>query len=198
MANDARPTNQRPVTEADVYEAVRQFILAYGLPGYPLANIYQGWQNRAALPTENEYAVMSILWMQQHGTAVEFFTAPDPDESVPGELTVKALTEIVVQVDFCSEDDTARQRADRLSVVTRSSLGVMHFSDFGLSSLYADNVRDLSFVGGEEQFVRRYTATLHLSTNNGVTADFDYFNKVQMERIENVDVHHPPIPKEGS
>jgi len=190
---DARPANARPLTEADVYEAVRQFILKYGLPGIPLANIYQGWQNRAALPGGNEYAVMSILWTTQHGTAVEDLAADDPDKTAPGALTVKALLEIVVQVDFCSDTDTARQRADRLSIIARSSVGVMHFNDFGLSSLYADNVRDLSFVGSEDQFVRRCAATLHLSVNDGVTTDFDYFDTVQMERIENVDVHHPPL-----
>lgn len=192
---DARPANTRIVTEADVYEAVRQFVFKYALPGVPLGNIYQGWQNRAALPAGNEYTVISILWTTQHGTAVEDFEADDPDKTAPGALTVKALREIVVQVDFCSESDIARARADRLSIITRSSLGVMHFNDYGLSSLYADNVRDLSFVGAESQFVRRYAATIHLSLNNGVTADFDYFDKVQMERIENVDVHHPPGEK---
>lgn len=192
---DARPTNPRIVTEADVYEAVRQFVFKYALPGVPLASIYQGWQNRAALPAGNEYTVISILWTTQHGTAVEDFEAGDPDKEAPGTLTVKALREIVVQVDFCSETDTARERADRVSIVARSSFGVMHFNDYGLSSLYADNVRDLSFVGAENQFVRRCAATLHLSTNNGVTADFDYFDTVQTERIENVDVHHDPREK---
>ena len=160
--SDARPGNPRPLSQSDVYEAVRQFVFKYALPGLPLVCIYQGWQNRASLPQENEYAVVTILRTTQHGTTVEDFAADDPDKAAPGALTVRALREIVVQIDFCSETDTARERADRLSITARSGFGVVDCNDYGLSSLKAEDVRDLSCVGGEGQYVRRWAATLHL------------------------------------
>lgn len=195
MPNDARPSNQQPVTEPLIYEAVRQFVLTYGLPAVALENIYQGWQNRAALPFVNDFVVISILWTTQHGTAVEEFVAESLDKQDPGYLTYKALREIVVQVDFCSNDDTARQRAERAAIMARTPLGVTHFNDFGFSSCYSDDVRDLSFIGSEDQYIRRYMISLHLSSVNGVTADYDYFDTVAIERLENVDVHHPVIPR---
>lgn len=194
MAQDvARPSNPAPIGEADIYEAVRQFVAAYALPALPLANIIQGWQNRAALPPgTNEYAVISILFDSQHGTTVETFTAPDPDKTVEGTIEYRGLVELFVQVDICSETDAARQRARRLAVVTRSPIGVQFFNDWGMSALFAEDVRDLSFIGDAKQFVRRYSTTLHLSINEGVTVDFPYFDTVEASRVENVDVHHKP------
>jgi hypothetical protein len=42
----------------------------------------------------------------------------------------------------------------------------------------------MSFVGDAKQFVRRYVTTLHLSLWTGLTAEFDYFNRVRLSRVE--------------
>lgn len=193
MRDIARPTNSAPLTEADIYEAVRQFVKMYALPEMPIEYIIQGWQNRMSLPAgTNEFAVITILFGTRHGTVVETFKAQDPDKTVLGTLTVVGLVELSVQVDICSETDFARQRAQRLAIVTRSSIGVQFFNDFEMSALYADDARDISFVGGEKQFVRRFMTTLHLSINEGVIVDFPYFDVVKMSRVEDVDAHHKP------
>lgn len=189
----AHPSKPAPLTEADLYEACRQFVATYALPSLPLDNIIQGWQNRASLPAgTNEYAVISVLFDTQHGTNVETFYANDPDKTPDGFLAVSGLIELFVQVDFCSEGDVSRQRARRLAIVTRSPIGVQFFNDWGMSSLFAEDVRDLSFIGDAKQFVRRYSTTLHLSINEGVFVEFPYFDTVRASRVENVDVHHKP------
>lgn len=189
----ARPHDPKPIVEADIYEACREFVATYALPSLPMEHIIQGWQNRSSLPPgTNEYAVISILFDLQHGTNVETFTATDPDKVPDGVLEIRGLVEISVQIDFCAEGDVARQRARRLAIVTRSSAGVQFFNDWGLSALYADDVRDLSFIGDANQFVRRYYTTLHLSMNEGITAEFPYFDTVKVSRLENVDVYHKP------
>lgn len=192
MSQDiAHPENPALITEADVYEATRQFIRAYALPALPLEHIIQGWQNRASLPPgTNDYAVMSILYDTQHGTTVETFDAPSPNKEDPGVLSVVGLVELAVQIDVCADSDVARQRARRLAIVTRSSIGVQHFNDWGMSALYADDARDISFVGDARQFVRRWMTTLHLSINEGVTVELPYFDTAKMQRVEDVLVHH--------
>jgi hypothetical protein len=192
-ADIAHPASPAPFPESAVYGAVRAFVRTYALPAMSEASIVQGWQNRASLPPEtNDYAVISVLYDKRHGTAVESYTwnREAPEES--GRLEVAGLIELAVQVDFCAESDIARQRARRLAILTRSSLGVQFFSERGLSALYADDARDISFVGDADQFVRRWMTTLHLSLTEGVSAAFDAFDKVHMSRIENVDVHHKP------
>ena len=187
----ARPANAAPLKEPFVYEAVRQFVATYALPALPVAHIVQGWQNRASLPPgTNDYAVMSILFDAQHGTTVETFEATNPDKTADGVMTLKSLIELHIQVDFCSEDDAARQRARRLAVVTRSPVGVQFFGDYGMSALYADDVRDLSFIGDAKQFVRRYMTTLHLAITEGVTVEFPYFDTAELDRVEDVGAHH--------
>jgi hypothetical protein len=143
-------------------------------------------------PGANEYAVISVLFTTQHGTAIEEFHAPDPDKSVPGVLTLVALSEARAQVDICGENDLARRRARGLALVLRSCIGVQFFNDYGLTALYADDVSDLSFIGDAKQFVRRYTTTLHLGFWTGISAGFDYFDTAAVSRLEDVDARHNP------
>lgn len=195
MSDIARPTNPRILQDVgvDVYEAVRAFVSAYALPAIPGCRVFQGWQNRAALPAgTNDYAVISILFDKQHGTNVETFSAPDADKAVEGDLSMRGLVEISVQIDFCSEDDTARLRARRLAIVTRSPVGVQFFRAFGVSPLFSEDIRDLSFVGDASQFVRRYAVTLHLTVNEGVAVSLPYFDTAKASRVEDVAAHHKP------
>ena len=163
MSNYINPT---PIPQGDIFEATRQFVLTYALPALEPAHVFQGWRNRVSLPAKtNEYAVISILYNVTHGTATEIY---DPEEE---KLNLASLAEIVVQVDFCSDGDNARQRAGLLAMVARTSVGVLFMNQFGLSILYADDARDLSFVGDANQFVRRYMTSLHLVGNTGLTVD---------------------------
>jgi hypothetical protein len=185
--------NPAPIPQGDIYAACREFVLSYALPALDPDKVIQGWQNRAVLPPEsNDYAVISIVWDSQRGTALETFRADDPDPTQSGLITLKALFEVQAQVDICAENDTARQRARHLALAARSGLGVQFFNERGLSILYADDVRDLSFVGEARQFVRRYMTTLHLSAWTGIRAEYDYFDGVRVSRVENVDTQHKP------
>lgn len=188
----ARPENPAPIEEPKVYEACKEFLLKYTLPAMEEENIRQGWQNRASLPMgTNEYAIISILFDTRNGTNVETFTEGLDDDSPFGSLSIRSLVEVQAQIDFCAESDVARQRARRIETITRSSTGVQFFNEHGLTARYADDVRDLSFVGDAKQFVRRYSTTLRLSYWSGVSVDMEYFNKAEMARVEDVDAHHP-------
>lgn len=188
--NIARPYDPFILPETHIYEAVRQFIYAYALPKLALENIYQGWQNRATLPPRtNEFATMYILRGTQVGTTIETFQA-DPD--AVGVAGLHSLVELVIQLDFYSEDDKARQRARNIAMACRSTWGPLFFSQYGMSALYAEEVRDLSGVMDAQQYVRRFMTSLHLSLNEALFANFDHFEQVRVERLENVDVHHKP------
>lgn len=197
MSDEARAGESYSLAGGDVYEATRLFVQKYALPlagkggKLPLEHIYQGWQNRNALPRgSNEYAVVSILFSMQHGTSIQRTITGEGDQ--PDRQRVFGLVEHQVQIDICSNTDIAQQRANSLYVFCRSDIAVQHFNDAGLSLLYADQVRDLSFVGDSNQFVRRYTMTLRITSVCGVEVDFETFDEARASRIENVDVHHPP------
>ena len=188
----ARPENAKAYSEAHIYAACKAFISTFTAPAINPKNIIQGWQNRMSLPPNtNEYAVMSIMFNKQHGTNIEAFDASDPDKTKPGILTVKGLVEVAVQIDYCSDSDDARGRAQRLAIVSRSSIGVQFFNDRGMSILYADDVQNSVFVDESEQYVKRYFTVLHLSVWDGISADFPYFDEAILSKVEDVNVHHP-------
>lgn len=189
--NLAQPEAAAPLMEADVYAACRDFVLTYALPALEPENVIQGWQNRAALPAgSEEYAVISVISATQRGTTVETFRADDPSTTPPGLLYIQGLIEVYVQVEFCGDSDLARQRAQRCAVVARSSVGVELFTRYGMSILYADEVREHCFKGDAGQFVRRYATTLHVSLWSGDSVEMPYFNQASVSRLENVDAHH--------
>lgn len=190
MSGDiAQFTDPQILAEPDIYAAVYDYVLAYALPALDPEYIYRGWQNRGALPPDtNEYAVISILNQTRVGTNVRVYIA----DTAGGRQSEKTLVRFQVQVDFCSDNYLSRRRAQALETITMSAAGVQFFNNRGLSSLYAEGVRDLSFVDESDQFVQRHMVLLHLSCWSGMGVEIEGFDRAAVERIENVDVHHPP------
>lgn len=196
------PLNPAAVSEPDVYKAVKAFIAQYGLPAMPPATpkipsrIYQGWVNRAALPPDNEYAVMSIISHLRRGTNVETFDASQAAIDEDGVLTTSELILCDVQIDFCSDPHTgrdfARRRAQAIETAARSSFGPQFFAQYNMGCLYATDAQDLSFVGDAKQYVSRWMTTVRLSFWTAVSAELPWFDAVNLKRLENVDVHHKP------
>lgn len=176
------------IAEPDVYAAVYDFILAYALPALSSDNIIRGWENREHLPPDtNDYAVITVISKTRVGTNV----TTDPGEDAETQ-EVRTLRRIDVQIDFCSDDDKAVQRAACIETVTRDPVGVAFFKPYGLSCLYAEDVRAVEYVDGSDQFVKRCIITLHLTAWSGVSVPVPHFDKARVSRLENVDVHHNP------
>lgn len=187
----AQPTEPTAYIDTKVYEAVCEYVRKYALPVMEWENIIMGWGNLQTLPPgTQEYAVVSILHATQIGTTVERFEALDPDPDVDGVLSAIAEYNLSVQIDFCSATDDARKRALRIASATRSSIGSLFFGQYGMGALYAEDPRDVSFISSA-QYVRRWVVTIHVDITDGVSADYPYFERVAVERLENVDVHHP-------
>lgn len=179
-----------PLDEADLYGAVYDFVLAFARPELPPDAIYRGWRNRSALPAmSEEYAVISVLGHYRRGATVERFSAPSAESD--GELELTELVEADVQIDLCSNGDAARRRAQCLETAARSTAGCDFFAARGVGCLYATDVRDISFEGDSNQFVRRCMTTLRLSFPTGVKVAQDWFAAVK-PALKNVDVYFPP------
>ena len=182
MNDIAQPSNPVAIGEADVYAACAAFIEEYA----GIERVYQGWQNRSALPAgTNVYAVVSLLLSKPTMTPVERM------HEVEDFYEVSRCNELQIQIDVCGENDAARQKAQMLHLAVSSSIGIQFFEKKGLSVLYADDVKDLSFVGDAQQFVRRNMVLLHCSTWSRFTVNYDAFDKARA-RIEDVDAHHHP------
>lgn len=180
----------------DVYGALYDFVLAYGLAaGGPLPedNIYRGWENRSALPAgSNEYAVITVAGTTRRGTGTETINNIGSPDNEPEQYQIRTWYEVLAQVDFCSDTDVARQRVYSLDSIFRSTVGVNFFSAYGITAQYADNIQELTFVDEADQYVKRYALTLHLGYWAGVDVESSWFDTVDLNRVEDVDAHHPP------
>lgn len=186
------PVNPAHVNVPDIYEAVGRFLLKYAIPAVPQENIYKGFKNRVSLPKgTNEYIIMTVLNHTRHGTNVYSFDASAAQTGADGIDTTKELIEVEVQVDCYSDSDAGRQRATAIEMMARSPYAVRFFNQFGMSCLYADDVRDLTGVTDADQFVYRHMTTLHLTYWAEIAQELPWFDAVNVD-LKNVDVKFPP------
>jgi len=189
------PSNPALAQDVDIYAAVYEFVRQYAVPLIPPANIYRGWQNYSALPpSSNEYAIISIISNTRRGTTVEEYNAPDPETD--GTLSLHELVQCRVQIDCYSDDDNhARQRAQALETIARSTVGPAFFKQHNIGCNHASDVRSMSHVDGSKQYVKRCMTELYLTYWASVGLSLPWFDSVDAN-IKNVDVYHPPVKKE--
>lgn len=171
----------------DVLGAVYQFCDQYLAP--KPATIVRGWQNRAALPASSSLVILTLLDTIRHGTNARSWNMTPPAGI---KTTVSMLTEYVVQVDICGlDEEIVNAQAALLLMLGRDPLAVEFFKVFNLQPYFADDIKSLPFSNELDQWVVRYSVTLHLGGWTQITVNQDAFSDVHVN-IENVDVHHPP------
>lgn len=186
------PTNPVLFTEQDVHITVIDFLKWCAVPQVPAENIYRGYLNNITLPQDsNEYIIVTCMEAIRRGTNREELVSYDTETGL-AKYRVITYLEVPVQVDFYSDTENARIRAQSTETMSRSSFGVNFFRQRGMSINYATGLRDLTEVDEEERFIRRFTLTLHVCYWSGLVFDLPYIDSVNINRIENVDVHHPP------
>lgn len=185
------PATPELINDPDIYAAVYEFVRQYTVPAIPPDNIYRGWQNYFALPpASNEFAIISLISQERRGTTVEDYDAPAPDAD--GTLGLHELVLCRMQVDCYSDDDNAaRQRAQSLETIARSSAGPSFFGQYKIGCNYASNPQAITEIDGSQQYVKRWMVELHLSYTSSIGLTLPGFDNVTVN-IENVDVHHPP------
>lgn len=186
---DIKSPSAPPIVEKALYD----FIVAYGVPAMDANNVRIGWEARSTLPAgTNDFAIITPGQAERTITSTERLvdTGADPDV---GELyEVRSYYSILSQIDFCSSTDIARQRVYSVDAIFRSLVGTNFFSKYGITAQYADNILESTYTDETEDFVRRYTLTLHFAYWAGVDVESSWFNSATIERFENVEVHHPP------
>lgn len=171
----------------DILGAVNEFIMKYA-PGVEQVQLYRGYQNRMALPSKQDYIVMSLGTTARIGTNVS-----DYDRSSDELYTTKTLREYTINVDFCSiYQEVAQRRAIVLEVISNGNIAVDFFKQYGLSYNYAEDVQYIPFISEQDQYVHRYRINLHLTKWDKVTIPQQYAERVELSRIENIDAHHKP------
>ena len=173
-------TGQTP----SLYEALVSAVEGWALPALPRNLIRRGWVPRAALPAgTRDYAIVSILNRQRHGTNVKEYTPPTDPAEPYGTLTERTLRIATCQVDFYSETEAGFMRADSLVTFIRGSAGASWFRQWGIGSLYCDDVQQLDYTDGEKYQVMQSTVTLRLSYWSGIVSKLQFFDDVNVSSL---------------
>lgn len=167
-----------------LYEALVSAVEQWALPALPRNLIRRGWVPRAALPAgTRDYAIVSILNRARQGTNTKDYTAPtDPAEPF-GTITERTLRVATCQVDFYSESEAGFQRADSLVTFVRGTQGASWFRQWGIGSLYCDDVQQMDYTDGEKYQVMQSTVTLRLSYWSGLTSKLQFFDDVKVSGV---------------
>ena len=184
-----------PDATPDIYGAVYDFVERWAYPGLESPCIFRDASNDAARPAgSNEFAIISVLGSTRRGTTIERFNNTNAPDENPEQIQLRTLYDCLVQIDLYSDDDEARRRAHTLETMARTSVGVNFFKKpYGIGCNYADDVRELSCTDESRRMVHRYMVTLHLTYWGGVDIGSAWFKDATLNRVEDVDAHHPPV-----
>ena len=173
-------TGQTP----SLYEALVSAVEQWALPALPKGLVRRGWVPRAALPAgTRDYAIVSILNRARQGTNVKEYTPPTNPAEPFGTLTERTLRIATCQVDFFSETEAGFMRADSLVTFIRGSAGASWFRQWGIGSLYCDDVQQLDYEDGEKYQVMQSTVTLRLAYWSGIVSKLQFFDNVNVSSL---------------
>lgn len=159
-------------------EAVNDFILEY--TDIEQDKLFRGWQNRMALPSDQEYCLYYLSSTKRIGTNTKNWSDFVAD--------VNTLREYVVTIDINDIDsERAMNRAATLETIARSYLGTTFFKKRNCGLLYADDIRYMPFTDENHQYIYRYLVDLHLTAWNKAQVPQDSAIEVKIDKFINVD-----------
>lgn len=179
-----------------ILRATNDFILKF--TGCAQDIVFRGYQNRAALPKEQNFVVYNVGKIRRVGTNIAGY-----DKAEQNILQNIAAKEYTIDIDFCSASETlARSRAEAVEVLSRSPVAVLFFDKLNIGLLYADDIQALPYVDDSKQYIHRYRISIHLYALTIIETEQDYFDKAEIGKssgrqpyFENIDVEHPPANK---
>lgn len=177
--------------EAQLFPALRSFVLAYSLPEMKADKVFLAGQNRFSRPAGAEdYVLISISGAKQRGTAVEELLVPAERQGEPARLYCSAFMDLCATVSFSGATDIAWKRAQQCAMLAASSMGIGYLSAWGVSCLHAEECKDMSFINEHGKLESCWGVSLRLGLAECVSACVPYFTQTRISRVEKVEAHH--------
>lgn len=168
----------------NLHTALYEFLTTYITPAIESTRVLAGDQQNMVLPENEDYVIYTVSGLTRHGTTSEDY---DPDGET---LSLHELNEVVVKVD-CYADSTnstqddailrAQIRANNLNTLFRSSVAPEFFKHYGISALYADDAQNTTLVSDSQQYLHRWTVSLHLCFKSSVVVPQPGFTKMDVK-----------------
>lgn len=110
-----------------------------------------------------------------------------------GALALEQGAQMMVQIDFHTDDNTAADLAQIASTILRSATGVQMFEDqaLGVVPLYADDPRQAPFINESQQIEWRWILEANFQINQVASVSQQYMDNADIVLVS-VDAEYPP------
>lgn len=164
--------------DAAVYKIVRDYILSI----VPAQRVIRTPVNRASMPTDPYVSFTP---------GIRRPLATNVSEPINGGRIVTRSEQMSFQIDCYGEG--AGETAETLNVLYRDPYAAELFqaSGYDVAPLYAGDIQQAPFVGGEDQYENRYTFEIELQINSRVTVPLQSCNILGIDLVS-VDATFPP------
>lgn len=167
------------ITESQVMDALRAFLLSLNLAGAP--EVVQGQANRVAEPIGADFIVFTPTGRTRLETNVETWDAsPDP---APGPVAIDRGrgTEITVQLDIHGPNGS--DNAQVIGTLWRSDYACRAIDATIFQPLFATDGHQMPFINGERQYENRWVMSVVLQANPIVSTTMPFADSVDVNII---------------
>lgn len=163
------------ITESDVMDALRAFLLSLALTGNP--EVVQGQANRVPEPAAPDFIVFTPTARRRLETNIETWDTAAP----PVELAAGRATEISVQLDIHGPNGS--DNAQVIATLWRSDYGCRAIDPAIFQPLFATDGHQMPFINGERQYENRWVMTVVLQANPIVSTTAQFADSVDVTII---------------
>jgi len=159
----------------DIYIALQEFIVNF--TGAASDHVLQGWPNRAAVPTDDNFVYMRVLTQSRQSTNIhEINAAGDTD-------TVYQPFRMSIQMDCFGS--LSLEWSTIISTILRDPIGTDYLEARGVTCLFSDEARNLTGpLLGSDQNVSRWMVLAELQRIGNVPITTETMTEAEVEIIE--------------
>lgn len=161
-----------------LYELLNEFLI----PSVDEKNIFYGNQNNLTLPpNSSDYVIFNILNIVRHGTNEIKYDAQAEEEHNNVEYEASVQIDCYADTSNGSDGIDAMLRASSIDNFTRSDVVFEFLKARGMHLLYADSSNDTTIVSDDNNYLKRWSTTLHIAMTTETIYDSFGFTEVDVK-----------------
>lgn len=160
----------------NIQKAIRDMLINF--TDCPEQNIFSGYNNKVELPSTNNYIVFTIQNPFRTGTPL-IINESTEDKGI---ITSYQDFRLEVQIDFYG--DFSFDRANDIINISRTDFLCSFLESYNVQPIACDDARNLTGVGGEDEYVERWMVRLEIDYRDAVSVSQEVFNTAELNLLE--------------
>lgn len=167
-------------TSTNLQETLHELLNEFLIPSVDKNNIFYSNQNNLTLPKDSsDYVIYTILNIVRHGTNEIKYDAQNEKEHNKVEYEVSVQIDCYADTSNGSDGLDAMLRASSIDNFSQSDVVYEFLNARGMHLLYADNSNDTTIVSDDNNYLKRWSTTLHIAMT--ATTIYDSFGFTEVD-----------------